>query len=214
MESLNPSGTGKDRAVQSMLRMARQHPNFGPGVRLVEGTSGSTGIALAFQCNAMSTGGPHDSDRVQLHIVMPDDQAEEKRALLEKLGAQVVVTPCCAIANKDHYVNRARRLAQELDSEGRWEVDPLAAGIEEPTNNSSGSSACGSGSQQPKRRVNGAIFMDQFENEANFLAHYEGTGPEIWRQTGQQLERISGNKRLHAFVMSAGTGGTIAGVSK
>lgn len=51
----------------------------------------------------------------------------------------------------------------------------------------------------------GGFFADQFENLANFRAHYEGTGPEIWDQTG-------GN--LHAFVAAAGTGGTLAGVSR
>eukprot|EP00445_Apocalathium_hangoei_P027344 CAMPEP_0203922284 /NCGR_PEP_ID=MMETSP0359-20131031/62324_1 /ASSEMBLY_ACC=CAM_ASM_000338 /TAXON_ID=268821 /ORGANISM="Scrippsiella Hangoei, Strain SHTV-5" /LENGTH=1343 /DNA_ID=CAMNT_0050850125 /DNA_START=1 /DNA_END=4032 /DNA_ORIENTATION=+ len=50
-----------------------------------------------------------------------------------------------------------------------------------------------------------AIFADQFENPANFLAHYRGTGPELWAQCGQQLD---------AFVMSAGTGGTLAGVAR
>lgn len=48
-----------------------------------------------------------------------------------------------------------------------------------------------------------AFFADQFENPANFRAHYHGTGPELWLQTGGQVD---------AFVMSSGTGGTLAGV--
>ena len=48
-----------------------------------------------------------------------------------------------------------------------------------------------------------AYFADQFETEANFRAHAESTGPEVWAQTGG---------RLHAFVAAAGTGGTLAGV--
>lgn len=51
----------------------------------------------------------------------------------------------------------------------------------------------------------GGFFADQFENLANFRAHYEWTGPEIWEQT-------QGN--LHAFVAAAGTGGTVAGISR
>ena len=41
-----------------------------------------------------------DHAGLQLYIVMPDDQADEKKALLEKLGAKVVITPCSAISNK------------------------------------------------------------------------------------------------------------------
>lgn len=51
----------------------------------------------------------------------------------------------------------------------------------------------------------GGYFADQFENMANYRAHYEWTGPEIWEQT---------KGSLHAFVAAAGTGGTIAGVSR
>ena len=141
MESMNPSGTGFVRIAYS-----------GGHVDVVEGTSGSTGIALAYQCNALG-------------LQLPDDQAEEKALLLRTLGARVVVVPPCSIANRNHYVHTAKRLSVDL----------------------------------------GGVFLDQFDNPANYLAHYEGTGPEVWQQTGGDLD---------AFVMSSGTGGTIAGVSR
>lgn len=56
----------------------------------------------------------------------------------------------------------------------------------------------------PKRPGRG-YFADQFENQANWQAHFEGTGPEIFKQCGGALD---------AFVAGAGTGGTIAGVAR
>jgi len=50
-----------------------------------------------------------------------------------------------------------------------------------------------------------AVWVNQFDNTANRLAHYESTGPEIWQQTDGTVD---------AFVCSVGTGGTIAGVSQ
>ena len=48
------------------------------------------------------------------------------------------------------------------------------------------------------------FFANQFETEANWRAHYEGTGPEIFQHSGG---------KLHAFVAGAGTGGTVTGVA-
>ena len=49
------------------------------------------------------------------------------------------------------------------------------------------------------------FFVDQFENEANWQAHYQGTGPEIFQQCDGKLD---------AFIAGAGTGGTLTGVAK
>jgi cysteine synthase len=49
------------------------------------------------------------------------------------------------------------------------------------------------------------FFANQFETEANWRAHFEGTGPEIYEQSNGQID---------AFVAGAGTGGTISGVAK
>jgi cysteine synthase A len=52
---------------------------------------------------------------------------------------------------------------------------------------------------------NGAIWANQFDNTANRRAHVEGTGPEIWEQTGGEV---------HGFTCAVGSGGTLAGVAE
>ena len=125
--------------------------------------------------------------------------------ILEALGAIVERVRPVSITHRDHYVNIARRRALEanelaskhgkskgMDADGLVQANGHIS--EEEKQISVFSSNC-----------TGGFFADQFENLANFRAHYEGTGPEIWEQTG-------GN--LHAFVAAAGTGGTLAGVSR
>ena len=55
-----------------------------------------------------------------------------------------------------------------------------------------------------KREPNGVLFADQWNNLDNRKAHYVSTGPEIWKQTGGEVD---------GFICSVGTGGTLAGAS-
>lgn len=50
---------------------------------------------------------------------------------------------------------------------------------------------------------NGAFYADQFDNLANRMAHYEATGPEIWKQT---------DGRVDGFICAVGSGGSLAGI--
>src|SRR5919198_357056 len=58
--------------------------------------------------------------------------------------------------------------------------------------------------QLRKTEPNGVLFADQWNNLDNRLAHYLSTGPEIWRDTGGQVD---------GFICAIGTGGTVAGVA-
>lgn len=110
-----------------------------------------------------------------------------------------------SITHRDHFVNVARRRAleaNELASKCRKADDKDGKELEHI--NGYGSDGVIQGSKFPSD-CTGGFFADQFENLANFRAHYQGTGPEIWEQTAGKLD---------AFVAAAGTGGTVAGVSR
>ncbi|KAI6121841.1 tryptophan synthase beta subunit-like PLP-dependent enzyme [Pisolithus sp. B1] len=206
-EYLNPGGSVKDRVALRMIQDAERQGLLHPrtGSRIFEGTVGSTGISIATIARARG----YDTT-----IIMPDDVAEEKVKALLCLGAEVRRVRPASIVDQKQYVNMARQAALAFGLEDVAEgTEGVQFSHEIPTGSPSLVTTTTSHAQSGEMFVDNrdedltskprGFFADQFENKSNFYAHYEGTGPEIWRQT---------NGKLHAFVSGAGTGGTIAGV--
>ncbi len=99
LEGANPTGSIKDRVALSMITDAEDRGLLGEGVRILEPTSGNTGIALAAICRQR---GYH------LTCVMPSNTSEERRQLLTLYGAEIIDSPA------DQGSNGSVRMAQEL----------------------------------------------------------------------------------------------------
>ncbi|KAG1753339.1 tryptophan synthase beta subunit-like PLP-dependent enzyme [Suillus lakei] len=201
-EFANPGGSVKDRVALRIIEDAERqgllHPHTGS--RIFEGTVGSTGISIATIAKARG----YDTT-----IIMPDDVAQEKVNALQALGANVQRVRPASIVDQKQYVNIARRAAIEF---GRSDI---AKGLKDAhishelqTGSTSVVVTTTSSHVHTESTVDDPLdedllskprgfFADQFENCSNFEAHYDGTGPEIWRQT---------NSHVDAFVSGAGTG--------
>jgi [CysO sulfur-carrier protein]-thiocarboxylate-dependent cysteine synthase len=102
LENQNPFGSVKDRIARYMVEQAERDGRLTPGQRIVEPSSGNTGIALA--AIAQLKGFP-------ITVVVPDDVSVERRRMLEVFGADVITTPGAEGSNG------AVRTAQELAAE-------------------------------------------------------------------------------------------------
>ena len=102
LENQNPFGSVKDRIALSMIDQAIKEGALVPGQRIMEPSSGNTGIALA--AIAAIKGNP-------ITILMPESVSIERRQMLEVFGAEIILTPGGEGSNGA--VKRAEALALE-----------------------------------------------------------------------------------------------------
>ena len=83
LEGNNPGGSVKDRAAYNMIKSALDRNEIKKGDKLIEATSGNTGIALAMIANAFN---------IDIELVMPENSTKERIQTMEAYGAKVTLT--------------------------------------------------------------------------------------------------------------------------
>ena len=151
LEGSNPGGSVKDRAALNMIRSAIERGDIKKGTRLIEATSGNTGIALAMMAGIYG---------LEIELVMPESSTRERTLTMQAFGAKVILLDS---------IEDCRDYAEE------------------------------------KGQTEDYFLLNQFANNDNYLAHYQTTGPEIWRDTDGEITH---------FVSSMGTTGTVMGCSR
>jgi cysteine synthase B len=154
MEGNNPAGSVKDRPAFYMIQGAQARGDIQPGDRLIEATSGNTGIALAMVGAILG---------YRMTLIMPDNLSDERKRAMTAYGAELI------LVSEKEGMEGARDLALAMEKEGQGRV------------------------------------LNQFANPDCPRAHYETTGPEIWKDTDGGVTH---------FVSAMGTTGTIMGVSQ
>ncbi|UZD24786.1 cysteine synthase CysM [Algoriphagus halophytocola] len=108
MEGQNPGGSVKDRAAYNMLRSALDRGDIQKGDKLVEATSGNTGIALAMVAKVLG---------LEMTLIMPDNSTKERVLSMKAYGAEVILTPA------EKTIEYARTLAEQMSEEGYYMLD-------------------------------------------------------------------------------------------
>ena len=83
LEGNNPGGSVKDRAAFSMIKGALDRGEIKPGTKLIEATSGNTGIALAMIASLF---------KLEIELIMPQNSTRERVLTMEAFGAKVTLT--------------------------------------------------------------------------------------------------------------------------
>lgn len=102
-ENLNPGGTIKDRPALNMVVEAIARGTLKPGMTIVEGTAGNTGIGLAMVGQALG---------YKVIVVMPKGMAQEKHKVLKLYGAEIVETEAVPYTDDRHFFKVGKKIGQ------------------------------------------------------------------------------------------------------
>ena len=106
LEGQNPGGSVKDRAAYGMIKGAVDRGDIKPGMKLVEATSGNTGIALAMIARSFG---------IKITLLMPDTATAERAQAMRAYGAEVMLTP-----SEKGGIEYSRQLAENMVAEGGY----------------------------------------------------------------------------------------------
>jgi cysteine synthase B len=107
LEGDNPAGSIKDRPAINMIKQAELRGDIKPGDRLVEATSGNTGIALAMASAMLG---------YKITLIMPENATDERKWAMTAYGADLI------LVSKEEGMEGARDLASTMQSEGKGVV--------------------------------------------------------------------------------------------
>lgn len=112
LEGQNPGGSVKDRAAYNMLRSALDRGDVKRGDKLVEATSGNTGIALAMVSKVLG---------LDMTLIMPDNSTKERVLSMQAYGAKVILTPAAKT------IEYSRILSEQMrDEEGYFMLNQFS----------------------------------------------------------------------------------------
>jgi cysteine synthase A len=203
MESLNPGGTGKDRAALGMIRAAEESQGLPPPdyTMSIYIRSTSSDVLLS-ELSLESFGDPLDAS-----ILEAMRRSRTGGLVVEGTSGSTGISLATLCASRGHACLVV--LPDDQAMEKQTILKTLGAVVHVVPNAaiSNPNHYVNVARRLARRAVDcgiRAVCTDQFENPANYTVHYAETGPEIHRQCPD----------LAAFVMSSGTGGTIAGVGR
>lgn len=183
IEYFNPSGSVKDRILHFLVAEAEKRGDLKPGMTIIEGTTGNTGIATS--CVGAARGYP-------VVIVMPEGMSDERKKTIRAYGAELVLTPG-AESDVDLVIAKVKELKAAAPGK-YWEVGQFV----------------NADNIEAHYRTTGPEIWEQTEGQVGALVLSQGTGGTV---TGAARYLKEQNAKIKVFVVEPAECDILAGGS-